>query len=407
MKVIPRISLSRYNGELGDIFKCFINGSLIDGVSVIEFEEKFAAYINRKFAAALSSGRASLRLILEVLSLPKRSEIIISAYTDESVPRTVLECGFTPVFVDINNNDYNIDSRKIREKVNKNTKAIILTHLFGKPCSIKEITKIADDYNLIVIEDCAQALGVEYDGRKLGSFGLVAYFSFGITKPFNTLGGGMILTDDEKLNNKIKERVKNLPTTKKVDLLKNLAISLIVYIFTRPLCFVLFVYPLLLLLSIIHTDILGNTGLQFENKVLAKNKPAKISNLQALLGIRQLQYLDSNNKIRFFNNLKLDNLLHKDVYKNNIDRENLVSSYRYVTKAKDRKRLIRRLLLKGVDVDKDLGSYCPALINLKEEYPVALDTYKTILSLPNHLSLTSEDIEYVAQVFRKLQTYHD
>ena len=178
MFAISRKIVEFYKGEFLEIIKTLLSGKATDGESVREFENAFAEFIDVKNFFALSSGRAALKIILEALEFPQGSEIIIPAYTVVEVPEIVQHLGLNPVFVDIRPTDHTMDPHRLEEKITANTKAIIPTHLFGFPCDMEPIIHLAKKYGLIIIEDCAHAVGALYKDKPVGSLGNVSFFSF-------------------------------------------------------------------------------------------------------------------------------------------------------------------------------------------------------------------------------------
>ncbi|MBN2460703.1 MAG: DegT/DnrJ/EryC1/StrS family aminotransferase [Candidatus Cloacimonetes bacterium] len=160
-----------------------------------EFEEKFAAYIGRKYAIGLNSATAALDLAFKCIDIRNR-EVITTPMTFVSTNHAILYNQGIPVFCDIEPDTLNIDASRIEALVTERTKAIIVVHYGGYACAMDEIMSIADKYNLYVVEDCAHACGGEYRGRKLGSIGQAGCFSFQAVKNLSTGDGGMLVTDD-------------------------------------------------------------------------------------------------------------------------------------------------------------------------------------------------------------------
>ncbi|MGB9794820.1 DegT/DnrJ/EryC1/StrS family aminotransferase [Caldisericum exile] len=202
-------NLAKANKFFFDEFKSFFSeflekGWFILGENVKKFEEEFAKYCGAKFCVGVASGLDALILALEALDLPKGSEIIVPSNTYIATILAVVRAGFKPVLVEPDIRTYNIDPLKIRESITKNTKAIIVVHLYGKPCDMDPILEIVKKYGLILLEDCAQAHGAMYKNKKVGTFG-IGCFSFYPTKNLGALGdAGAIVTDDEELAEKIK-----------------------------------------------------------------------------------------------------------------------------------------------------------------------------------------------------------
>ncbi|MDF2881117.1 MAG: degT2 [Clostridiaceae bacterium] len=174
------------------------SGIYIMGKTVIEFEQKFAAYIGVKHAISVNSGTDALIIALRALGIKEGDEVITTPFTFFASAETIALVGAKPVFVDIEEDTYNIDPRKIEAKITEKTKAILPVHIFGHPSNMSEISSIAKKHNLYVIEDACQAVGAEFDGRKIGSIGNAACFSFFPTKNLGAFGdGGMITTNDD------------------------------------------------------------------------------------------------------------------------------------------------------------------------------------------------------------------
>jgi len=165
-----------------------------------EFENKVAQYLNVQHTVALSNATSGLMLVPKVLNL--KGEVITTSFTFHSTVHALMWNGLTPVFVDINNETYNINPRNIESKITDRTSAILATHIFGNPCQIDELSKIAKDNNLRLIFDAAHAIGSLYHGKKIGGFGDAEIFSLSATKLLVTGEGGIITTNNKETYNK-------------------------------------------------------------------------------------------------------------------------------------------------------------------------------------------------------------
>ena len=187
--------------------KCINDGFISSaGPFVKKFESKFAKRLNAKFAISVSNGTTALQLAFEALNIKKKAEVILPAFTIISCILPVIRCGAVPVLVDSDPITWNMDVNKIEDKITSKTKAIIVPHIYGLPVDMDPLLKIAKKYNLKVIEDTAEALGLKYKNKECGSFGDVSTFSFYANKHITTGEGGMIVTN----NKKIAERCKSL-----------------------------------------------------------------------------------------------------------------------------------------------------------------------------------------------------
>ncbi len=180
------------------------SGQLAQGSFTEEFEKAFSNYIGVRYGIATNSGTSALHVALASVGIKPGDEVLTTPFSFISTATSILHQNGLPLFADIEEETYNIDPEKIKDKITNRTKALIVVHLFGHPCDMKQIKEIVEDYNLILIEDCAQAHGSEYKNKKVGSFGDVACFSFYATKNMTTGEGGMILTTDDAIAKKAK-----------------------------------------------------------------------------------------------------------------------------------------------------------------------------------------------------------
>ena len=177
---------------------------LTTGPKIAEFERKVADYTGAKYAVAIANGTAALHAACYAAGFGAGDEVITTPITFAASSNCVLYCGGTPVFADINPETYNISSVDIERKITSKTKAIIAVHFTGQPCEMDQIHEIADKHNLIVIEDGAHALGAVYKGKRVGTLSDMTTFSFHPVKHITTGEGGMILTDNPKLYERLK-----------------------------------------------------------------------------------------------------------------------------------------------------------------------------------------------------------
>jgi len=173
------------------------------GEYVTEFEEGFADFCGVKYGCSVSSGTAALHLALLSLGIGSGDEVIVPALTFVATANVVTFTGASPVFVDVREENFNIDPEEIERAITKKTRAIIVVHLYGNPCDMDAIMSIARRHGLWVIEDCAEAHGAEYRGRRVGSFGKVGCFSFFGNKIMTTGEGGMVVTNNAALRDTI------------------------------------------------------------------------------------------------------------------------------------------------------------------------------------------------------------
>ncbi|MDZ4712976.1 MAG: DegT/DnrJ/EryC1/StrS family aminotransferase [bacterium] len=187
------------------IKKVIDNNAFILGKSVSDFENEFAKAHDVKHCIAVSSGTDANHLVLWALGIKPGDEVIIPANTFIATAWGATLCGATPVFADCESDSYNIDPKKIEEKITANTKAIVAVHLYGQPADMDEIRKIAEKHNIHLIEDSAQSHIAEYKGKKVGGLSEAASFSFYPGKNLGAFGeGGAVTTNNDELAAKIR-----------------------------------------------------------------------------------------------------------------------------------------------------------------------------------------------------------
>lgn len=169
------------------------------GPRVPEFEERFARWLGVKYAVAVSSGTAGLHLCVRALDLSRGDEVITTPFSFVASANVALYEGARPVFVDIDEETLNLDVRALPAAITSRTRAILPVHVFGLPCEIGEVMKIARGHKLRVVEDACEAIGATFRGRKVGTFGESAVFAFYPNKQMTTGEGGMIVTNEKEL----------------------------------------------------------------------------------------------------------------------------------------------------------------------------------------------------------------
>jgi perosamine synthetase len=183
--------------EVEAVREVILSGRYVSGPKVQEFEKQFSEYLGVEHTVAVNSGTAALHLALACLGVGPGDEVIVPPLTFFATVSAVIHQNAIPIFADIEPDSYCLDPRDVENKITENTKAIIPVHLFGNAANMDEILKIAEKYNLKVIEDAAQAHGTEYRGRKVGSIGDIGAFSFFATKHITTGEGGAITTNND------------------------------------------------------------------------------------------------------------------------------------------------------------------------------------------------------------------
>ena len=180
-----------------------------EGPFVTRFENEFSTYIGRKNGIAVANGSAALDVAVRAMNLEKGSEVIVPTFTIISPVQSLVKEGLIPVLVDVDPETFNMDVSAIEDKITDKTAAILVVHIYGFPVDMDPVIELASKYELRIIEDAAEMHGQEYKGRKCGSFGDISVFSFYPNKHITTGEGGMILTDDDDLAERCRQ-LKNL-----------------------------------------------------------------------------------------------------------------------------------------------------------------------------------------------------
>ncbi|MGO9934863.1 MAG: DegT/DnrJ/EryC1/StrS family aminotransferase [Steroidobacteraceae bacterium] len=196
--------VSQYDSIKSEIDEAFADvirdSAFISGPYVAQFERAFADYQRAPHCVACANGTDAIEIALEALGLPRGAEIIVPANTFIASSEAVTRAGFRVVFCDCDPQDYTLSARSLRQKITASTRAVVAVHLYGHPCDMDGVMRVASELGLKVLEDCAQAHGAEYKGRRVGTIGDVGTFSFYPGKNLGAYGdAGAIVTSDEEI----------------------------------------------------------------------------------------------------------------------------------------------------------------------------------------------------------------
>ena len=208
-KKIPVFDFKIGNKEKEFVNDCLETSFIGQGSYVKDLEEKFSNFVNCKYGVTTTSGTTALHLACKTLEIKEGDQVLVSSSTNMACAFSVDYCGAIPIPIDIEKETWQMDVNKIEEKINEKTKAIMVVHLFGHPVDMDPVLEISKKYNLKIIEDCAEAHGVEYKGNKVGSIGDIGAFSFFANKTITCGEGGMVVTNSKELAEKAKS-LKNL-----------------------------------------------------------------------------------------------------------------------------------------------------------------------------------------------------
>ncbi|UCE13286.1 MAG: DegT/DnrJ/EryC1/StrS family aminotransferase [Candidatus Heimdallarchaeota archaeon] len=190
--------------EISLVAQTIRSGSFVEGENARTLEKEFAKFVGAKHAICAVNGTAALHLAIEGLNIPPGVEMITSAFTFIASANVITFGGGIPIFADIDPNTFNIDPEKIKKAITPKTRCILPIHIFGLPADMKAISEIATEHDLMIIEDACQAHGGYVDKKHVGTFGDVGCFSFYATKNMITGEGGMVVTNDDELAERIR-----------------------------------------------------------------------------------------------------------------------------------------------------------------------------------------------------------
>ena len=342
--------------ELMTDFKRVLNSNwFIGGSEDSNFEREFAIYSGRKHCIGCGNGLDAIMLSLKALGITNGDEVIVPSNTFIATALAVSYTGAIPVFVEPRISTYNINPSLIEKSITEKTKAIIVVHLYGQPAEMDEILSIAKKHNLYVIEDCAQAHGALYKGKKIGQFGVLAAFSFYPGKNLGALGdAGAVITDDDELAEKVRA--------------------------------------------------LGNYGSAEKYNHIYQGNNSRLDEIQAAFLTTKLKHLDRWNRER----QRIAQRYLSEIINPYINLPSKVDDVQpvwhiFAIRCKERNRLEKYLNEKGIGTNK----HYPIPLHLQKAYedlyipqgayPIAEEISSTELSIPMYYGMTEGEINYVIE----------
>ncbi len=334
--------------------------AFIGGKYVKKFKEDFQNIYGVKHCIPVANGTDAIYIILKMLGIGSCDEVITTASTWISTSETITQVGATPVFVDIENEYYTIDTKKIEVKITPATKAIIPVHLYGQMADLPALENLCKKYNLFLIEDCAQSHFSEYKGVKAGLTGIASSFSFYPGKNLGAYGdAGCIITNDDMLAEKI--------------------------------------------------AMFANHGALVKHQHVMEGINSRLDGLQAAILTQKLNYIKSWTALRIKHATLYSKLLENvgDIKTPSIRENSIHSFHLYVIRTSMRDTLMHFLSEQGIETAVHYPTPVPLLeaykrFNFKEEdFPMAKEHSREILSLPMYPELTDEKITYVVDCIKK------
>jgi len=362
MNFIPISQPSITHKEIENVCSAVKSGWVSSlGEYIDKFESEFAKYCGVKYALSTCNGTTALHLALTALGIGKGDEVIIPDFTFIATANAVKYTGAKVVTVDIEEDTLCISPEAIKKAITPKTKAIIPVHLYGHPANMEVINKIAEEHNLFVIEDAAEAHGAEVNGKKVGRLGHVGVFSFYGNKIITTGEGGMITTDDEELYEKIRYLRDHAMSKEK---------------------------------RYWHTEV----GFNY-----------RMTNLQAALGVAQLERIDEllNKKkeifkwyqegLKYLNGIKLN---YQAPWAKNVYWMICIEIDGYTESQRD--EFIQKLKAKNIDSRPYFYPISDMPMYDRADTPITHKIYQRGLNLPSYFDITKEQVEYICNVIKEV-----
>tara|TARA_B100000963_G_scaffold361996_1_gene401823 strand:+ start:8827 stop:9924 length:1098 start_codon:yes stop_codon:yes gene_type:complete len=342
--------------EIQEVARVLRSGMIASGPETKLFEEEFANFVGCTYACAVNNGTSALSLALSASGIKPGDEVITSPLTFVATANSILSCGATPVFADVDPQTFNVSPESVKARITEKTKAIIPVHLYGLPCQMNEILSISSQHGLITIGDAAQAHGAAIGNKKVGSIADIECFSFYPTKNMTTGEGGMVTTNDLELF-KMMNSIRN---------------------HGRP----------------------DSTLGVYEHSRFGLN--LRLTDIASAIGRVQLKKLPEFNRIRNRNaeilNEKLSNL--DGIITPVVPPEMTHAWHQYTIRVQDRDGLREFLGTRSIGS----GSYYPRLIQdyphlerFSNHCPNAEEIVKQVISLPIHAGLSDEKVHRVGE----------
>jgi len=346
--------------EKKKVLEVLDSGMIASGSLTAQFEQEFAAYLATPYAVATTNGTTALHVALLAAGIQPGDKVLTTPFTFIASGNSILYCGARPVFVDVDPKTFLIDPEKIREALEQDPeiKALLIVHLYGLSCEMEAIMSLVEKHNLVLIEDCAQAHGAAYKGKKTGSFGAAATFSFYPTKNMTTGEGGMVVTGREEIATRVRQLINH-----------------------------------------------GRSGRYFHDK-LGYNY--RMTDLAAAIGLVQLSKLDGFNEKRRANAEYLNTQLAKLSWLTTpyLPKECTHVYHQYTVKVGKRDQFAQYLQEKGVGnsivypLPIHKQPFYQEAVGKELFLPVSEEVAQQVISLPIHPALTKEQLAEMVQIIQ-------
>jgi len=407
LTAISRYGLRVLPNEPEIIERCRREDRFRQGPDVARFEHAFAERLEVPFAIATSYGRMAFFHLLEAFDLPPGSEIVVPALTFWVIPELARVAGLRVVFADVDPDTFTLRPEALERAITPRTRVVVPTHLYGRMCDMAAIMEIAQRHELLVVEDCAHALGATFDGRQAGTIGDAALFSFHTIKPLNAYGGGMAVARDPEVAARVRARVAALPAPSEERIDGMFRMGRVQKMFTRPGVFTLSAFPVLWGASWFgaNPDVYLWESIRSLNPI-PERYLERFSNVQAAIALEALERVDGWNDATIRHAHRVSELLagvpgvrtpgergnSRHIY------------YQYCVYVPDRDSTVRRAIRRGVDLETlhvDQCSTLPLFAAESVHTPGAQRATEAV-QVPIHAALTDEQIDRIGRTVRRV-----
>jgi len=377
--------------------------------AIAAFERDFADYVGCRHAIAVASGRLGMHLVLEALEIGPGNEAIIPAFNLFAVVERFCQLGLIPRFCDIRGDDLNIDASAAERLVTSKTRIVLATHMFGHPAAMDALTAMARQRKLILLEDCAHALGSRFAGKFVGTLGTAAIFSFSVLKLVTTFGGGMIATNDGALAASIRKRLESLRESQPCPRgVKKALMGAIMDIGTRRLPFSFGAWPMLRLARMLRPGLQQKimTETPRRDRGFHPEETPPLHPFQARLGRGQLhrvgELIERRRRVGQWLDEELDGIPHIRLVQS--AGGGTWNGLYYGILANRAAELSQHLFSKGIDCETSEYHNCADLDLYRDhavDCPVAREVQSQIIRLPNFPAMTQRDVRRVGSAIRR------
>ena len=388
--------------HLFSAFFCRLN----DNQLIINFSNKFAQLIGRKYCVPFPLARVALYFTLKAKKFPEDSEILMPPITIKSMLDVVLQLKLKPVFVDINLETLSFDGSLIKASISPKTKAILVTYLFGMVPNIEEIVDICRENNIFIIEDFSQCLNGKYKDKAIGSWGDVGIYSASSIKTLDTYGGGLAVCDDHNLYNLLYESELSLKAVDRKNLINKILTNLVRNLATQRLIFNYVTFPFIKQVTKKTPEkLLKQTG-ERDLAMITTLPPVwftKYSSLQAAVGLRKIQALEHQDKVRIRNCETVKLALPSIRFPSGV-LQSVNVYWQFVAYFKN--PLLVQKYLQNFKIDSAKTSLTK--ISSLSQYPYsgitpnANQLYENSLFIPAHFNLSKGDLGYLIESLKEI-----